>query len=259
MHRTLSLVASVNIAVLLAAISGCAQIKPNLPAVQQVISITKETALEPATWVPFTAAAVISVAGVDNEISDWATDNTPVFGSPGSANSASDLLRDTLVTSALITSVFAPIKPAEDNFRIRRVVATALGQSTAAGIVQSGKLTFRRERPNERDDRSFPSGHSGSSFTSAVLIEQNINETIQKPWLRKSIKAGTTGTAAAVAWARVEAGEHFPVDVLFSAALGNLVAKVFYRSLVSEYRTNVPQLTIDASRNNFKIGLNHSF
>ena len=260
MSRSRLLMATASVAVVLTMITGCGQIRESLPSMERVLDVAKESALEPETWVPLTAAAAIGLAGVDDNISDWASDNTPIFGSQGSADQTSDDLRNALIVGMAVSSVFAPVSSsADDGFRKRRVVANALGFSVTGGVVQSGKLIFQRERPNERDDESFPSGHSGSSFSSAVLIEQNLNATIERPWLRKSIKAGTTATAAAVAWARVEAQEHFPVDVLVSAALGNFFAKVFYKSFLTEDGPVVPPVAIEAGRDGFLVRVDRSF
>ena len=226
---------------------------------ERVVHIAKESAKEPGTWIPFTAAAVILATGGDDNISDWASDNTPVFGSQNSASDASDDIRNALFLGMAVSSIAAPVPTDDSSFRVRRVAANALGFSTIAGIVEVGKLTAQRRRPNDRDDKSFPSGHSSGAFSSAILIEQNLNETIEKPWLRKSIKVGTQTAAIATAWARIEAREHFPVDVLVSAALSNLLAKTFYRSIVTDSQSIVPPIAIETSREGFMVKLNHSF
>ena len=260
-NRLSRLVVRTSTAVSLVIASGCAQTGITLPSVGHVVEIAKESAQEPETWIPFTAAAVIFATGSDDNISDWAIENTPVFGSQNSARRASEGLRNSLVAGMAVSSIFAPSPDNEDSkFRTRRIAANALAFGTVAGIVEVGKLSFQRDRPNDRDDRSFPSGHSSGAFSSAILIEQNLNATIEQPWLRKSIKIGTLGSAAATAWARVEASEHFPVDVLVSAALSNLVVKTFYRSIVNgEDQTKRPTIAIETSRHGFKARLNYSF
>lgn len=240
------------------AATGCGQIRESLPTMERVLDVAQESAREPATWAPIAAATVIGFAGVDDNISDWASDETPIFGSQNSADSFSDDLRNALIAGAVISSVIAPTGAAEYSFPTRRFAASVLGINTVAGIVKIGKVTVQRERPDETDDESFPSGHSGASFSSAVLLEQNLNATIQRPWLRRSVKVGTTSAAALVAWARVEAQRHFPVDVLVSAGLSNFVSKVFYRSLV-ENNSGIPPIGFEASRNGFTIRMDHKF
>lgn len=226
---------------------------------ESVVEVAKESAREPGTWIPLTAAAVILTTGSDDNISDWASDNTPVFGSQDSASDFSDDVRNTLVVGMAVSSVFAPKPAAATGFMTRRIAANALAFGTVEGIVEIGKRTFKRDRPNDRDDRSFPSGHSSSAFSSALLIDQNLNLNIEKPWLRNTIKIGTRASAAAVAWARVEANEHHPVDVLFSAALSNFMVKTFYKSIISEGRSAVPPITVETSRQGFMLRLHHLF
>jgi len=64
---------------------------------------------------------------------------------------------------------------------------------------------------------SFPSGHSAAAFTSATLIERN-----------SGLLAGLPayGLAAFTAFERVEAGRHYPSDVLAGAAIGCLSAGI---------------------------------
>ena len=138
-----------------------------------------------------------------------------------------------MVAGMALTSLFAPTPAGDNTFTTRRVAANALAFGAVIDIVETGKRTVKRDRPNGRDTRSFSSGHSGGAFSSAILVERNLNATVERPWLRKAIKVGAYGSAAAVAWARVDAQEHYPVDVLFSARISNFIVKTFYSSIVS--------------------------
>lgn len=239
--------------------SGCGQIKGTLPSMERAISDAKKSAREPATWLPLATAAVIGVTGTDNSISDWASEQTPIFGSQDTADKASDNLRDALVAGMVISSVFAPTPAADNAFPVRRVVANAFTFGTVAGIVEIGKRTVQRDRPNNEDDRSFPSGHSSAAFSAAILTEQNLNATVEKPWLRKAIKVGALSGASAVAWARVEAEKHHVIDVLFSAGLSNFIIKTFYSSITSEDQSAATPLALDINRQGFMLRMDHSF
>ncbi len=251
--------ATTKVAVILTMATGCAQIKRSVPGMERVIDVTKVVIREPETWVPLTTAAVIAATNLDREISDWASEETPIFGSQQSADDASDDIRNLLVVGAAASTFFAPVPEGENGFRIRRIVANAAGGTAASAFVEVGKLSVGRDRPNDRDDESFPSGHSAGAFTSSVFMEQNLNETIENPLLRRSIKIGTTGAASLVAWARVEAQEHFPVDVLVSAGVSNLVAKVFYQSITSDGLSGVPSVAFQAGRDGFIMRLDRRF
>ena len=80
------------------------------------------------------------------------------------------------------------------------------------------KHTIHETRPNERDDHSFPSGHTSVAFASAGYIQQRYG------W-RAGLPA--TAVAALVGVARVESHDHHWYDVVAGAALGELNAFVF--------------------------------
>jgi membrane-associated phospholipid phosphatase len=77
--------------------------------------------------------------------------------------------------------------------------------------VQAIKFTAQRERPNESNSQSFPSGHSASAFATATVLQRHYG------W-----KVGVPATIAAgyVAMARVHDNFHYLSDVIFGAALG---------------------------------------
>jgi len=261
MRRIPRFLTSATMMALVVSTTGCAQLRTRIPPMERVVDVAAEAAAEPATWVPLAAAVIIGVTGQDNEIVDWASDETPIFGSQNSAGDFSDDVKNGLIATMALSSLFAPTPVDDNDFLVNRVVTNALAFGTIASIVEVGKRTVQRERPNARDDKSFPSGHSSGSFSSAILIEQNFNASVEKPWLRKTIKYGAYGSAAAVAWARIEANEHHPVDVLVSAGLSNLLVKTFYKTIGPSASSQpiVPPVAIEADRKGFMVKLNYAF
>jgi len=77
--------------------------------------------------------------------------------------------------------------------------------------VQALKYTVQRERPDQSNHQSFPSGHSASAFATAGVLQRHYG------W-----KAGVPATvvAAYVATARVHDNRHYLSDVIFGAAMG---------------------------------------
>lgn len=108
--------------------------------------------------------------------------------------------------------------------------ATALGKSAVyeywKGTGQFGlgatlptteglKRLVQSERPNRRDDRSFPSGHTSISFSAAGYLHARYGWEWGAPAL---VAAGR------VSWTHVEAREHRWEDAIASAAIGTLSA-----------------------------------
>jgi membrane-associated phospholipid phosphatase len=143
------------------------------------------------------------------------------------------------------TALFAPVDGAYREAPGRRIAANALAfvgsQETANGL----KELAGRERPDESNDGSFPSGHSVKAVTSAALIRRNLGPSIEPSGLRTGFDAAMIGAGALTGWARIEADKHFPSDVLTSAALGNFFAQFFYRALVNDEEAQRVQLAVE--------------
>jgi len=61
-----------------------------------------------ATLAPAAAAVFLQINDMDGQISDWASDHTPIFGSEQNANDTSDLLRNLAQADYLITALATP-------------------------------------------------------------------------------------------------------------------------------------------------------
>ena len=77
--------------------------------------------------------------------------------------------------------------------------------------VQALKFTVQRERPDQSNNLSFPSGHSASAFATARVLQRHYGWKIGVP---------ATVVAACVATARVKDNKHYLSDVIFGSALG---------------------------------------
>lgn len=87
-----------------------------------------------------------------------------------------------------------------------------------AGATYMLKEVFPEERPNGKDNDSFPSGHTSISFASAGFIHQRYGWQYGLP---------AYAIAATVGVARVESDHHHWYDVVAGAALGTATAFVF--------------------------------
>lgn len=70
---------------------------------------------------------------------------------------------------------------------------------------------------------SFFSGHSSVTFAFAVLLSKTYTDICGKNTWSKIIWVASLSAATATAWARVEAGVHYPTDVIAGALLGSAI------------------------------------
>ena len=163
---------------------------------------------------------MLSVGDLDESVSDWAADERPVFG--GSAEGASDDLRNAAVVGYLVTAVAVPADNAAE--RIRRTGWGLAALVAQGGAVKGLKDVVERQRPDGSNDRGFPSGHTGLASSAAALGQRNLRALTIAPGWRRSASIGFDALAVGTAWARVEAEKHHAVDVLAGYAIGHFIA-----------------------------------
>lgn len=197
-----------------------------------------KAARNPNTWIPAAGALVFGVTDLDDEVSDWAVDNAPVFGSH--AKSSSDTLRDVATASYVVTALLAPsdsLKSRASGFLVGGS-ALMIDRYTVDGL----KQITGRERPDGSNDRSLPSGHTSLASTSVNMAVGNLSYVDMPGWTRLVTNVGLYGTAAATGWARIEAGEHYPSDTLAGYAIGSFIARFMYHAFLES--GHAPSVTV---------------
>lgn len=202
----------------------------SLSACSEKFSRATQSAIQqPSTWAPLLAATMIAVADKDVELSDWAQKETPVFGSTQGAANASDSLVDLLLVSTAVSALFIPDQSDTTDTlptNMKFMLVESLGLSINSGITSSLKSAAGRTRPNEFDQRSFPSGHTSRAFIAANFAKHNIQQYDFEDSSKTYLDWAFNSAAVATGWARVEAGWHYPSDVLVAASVGNVVASI---------------------------------
>lgn len=128
---------------------------------------------------------------------------TPAHADAGGWATASDIGRDVLVVTAL------GLPAVQGDWEGTKEAAFSMGTSF---VVTSGlKLVIEEERPDESNDKSFPSGHTSSSFAAAATLHKRHGWEIGVP---------AHVVAAFVGVARVRADKHFVHDVIAGAVIG---------------------------------------
>ena len=201
-----------------------ATIKPGWEAVRQS---AVRAAKSPYTWVPLAGALLLQIDDWDEDISAWAADKTPLFGSQNSARDASDTLRNLSVAALIVTTLATPGGDSSHDWLAAKgkgfavaAAANLLNGETTTGL----KNWSGRTRPDGSSDSSFPSGHSSVAAVNATLAARNLQSIEMGANYRRAMKIGFGMFAGGAAWARVEANVHFPSDVLVGAAIGHFIA-----------------------------------
>jgi len=89
-------------------------------------------------------------------------------------------------------------------------------QILTESLVQPLKFATRRERPDQSDRRSFPSGHAAITFAGATVLERHVG------W-RNSLLA--YAAASYVAASRLHDNRHYLSDVVAGAAVGAIAGR----------------------------------
>ncbi len=90
-----------------------------------------------------------------------------------------------------------------------------LSVGVAAGLTTGLKYALPEQRPDRSDDKSFPSGHTSTSFAAAGYLQKRYG------W-RWGLPATLAATVVGVA--RVESKDHHWYDVVVGAMLGEATA-----------------------------------
>jgi hypothetical protein len=197
------------------------------PGWERVRHSAIEAVRDPQVWIPAVGAGALQIGNMDEEISDWAVEHTPVFGSPGSADDWSDGLRAASILAYHASVLATPSGEDAASWLENKAKGYLVGMSAVAAtglVTQQLKTGVRRQRPDETDDESFPSGHASATAAFARLTSRNLRSIEIGDRGRQALDLGLDVVTFATAWARVESGQHFPSDTLFGIALGNFVA-----------------------------------
>jgi len=217
--------------------------------------------LDLQTLIPAAGALVFAVDHFDHKVSDWATSHHPVFGSKDSARQAGDYLAYGLGAETLVTALATPSgkDPKEWAYSKAKGVSVELGaELVTGGITSLLQDATDRTRPNG-EGKSFPSSHSSNAFSSATLSNRNLNSITMPEGVRMPLQIGNLLFATGVAWARVEAGKHYPSDVLAGAALGHFLSAFIYDAFMGVPEDERLGLYVSPSKHGAMIGVSFGF
>lgn len=233
------------------------------PSWDRLTHAMSNAARDPQTWAPAIGAVVFSATDWDKDVSEWAQAHHPVFGSQSAALHASDDLRDGAKYGAIVTALLTPNGPDTTTAVTGKLkgMGLQLGAYFATESVTTAlKRGVARQRPNGGNNRSFPSGHTSAAFAAGTLARRNVAVSGFSPTAERVLDIGFVSLGVGTSWARVEAGVHYPSDVLAGAALGHFVAAMVNDAFVGKHRVGEhqnyePRLSLSAWRGNTRVGL----
>lgn len=164
----------------------------------------------------------------------------PTF-TPHSAQKAVGISTD-IISVGMPLATLAGVCIAGDWEGLRQGCYTAAATAAATLLL---KYTVSEERPNYKNNHSFPSGHTSASFATAAFLQR-----------RYGWKFGAPAYAVAtyVAWGRVYSRNHHWWDVVAGAAIGVGSGYIFTRPWAKKHDLQVGVWSTGESR-----GLNASF
>jgi predicted small secreted protein len=214
------------------------------------------------TLVPTAGALVFNVGGYDRKVSDWARRRTPIFGSNKAADDAYSPLETSLKYEWFVTVFATPSGENPKDVVLSKMKGWAVGWVAQQATSRTGSFIndqTGRIRPDGSDNRSFPSSGSTNAFTYATLANRNLDSIPAPEEVKVPLKIGNILLATTVAWSRIEAGKHFPSDVLIGAALGHFITALIYDAFMGLPEDGRFSLYVSPSKHERMIGLTFAF
>lgn len=227
------------------------------PGWDRVYRSALESAAAPEIWIPAAGALLFQVDSWDEEVSQWAAEKTPIFGSQENADMWSDHFRLASQVAYVATAIGAPGADSLGEWTKEKLKGFAVG--AGAYIAGDGttwllKNAVRRSRPNNSDTKSFPSGHATRTSLFSTLTSRNISYFNVPAPAETSARVILGAFSLGAAWSRVEAREHYPSDVLAGIAIGNFIGSFFNDAFLDPAGKGTVSILIIPSSHGLLIG-----
>ncbi len=186
---------------------------------------------DPKTLIPAAGALVFYGGKLDKKVSNWANEHNPIYGSRIKADDASDLLLIPLRVGFLLSAIATPSGEDIKNWVYWKIKGIGVEYAAFLGARKTTNIlkdVTNRTRPDQSDDKSFPSGHATEAFSFATLANRNLDHVSLPENIRITLQVANILLAGGVAWARIEADKHYPSDVLAAAALSNFICNFMH-------------------------------
>ena len=193
------------------------------------------TVNDPHVWAPLATAALLQINDTDEKISDELYENNPVFGDVENAKDWSDNFRSYTTTSYILAGAAMPV---ELDTKILLLIGEWASVEAVDHIRGELQHSIARERPDGSGLISMPSGHTTTATYQASLARTNISYLNISTATKQKLNISVTSFAVLAGYARIEAGRHYPSDVLVGYALGNFFGNISETVINQQHRNN---------------------
>ncbi|MGI9291033.1 MAG: phosphatase PAP2 family protein [Gammaproteobacteria bacterium] len=207
-----------------------------------------ESARKPTVWVPLIGAGLVQFDDMDEKLSKWGRRENPIFNNQENADDWSDDLQSLTWDTSQLTLLLVDEPWGE---RVGDWAVMVVSRETTSTITRKIKNTAERDRPLDQNDESFPSGHTSRTAMAATFGKANLRRAGHGRWAPVyDVAAVMTG------WARVEAGKHYPSDVMVGWSIGNFIGNTAVLAFFED-----PTISVDAevSEDRLYFGMYKSF
>ncbi len=220
------------------------------PGWEQVGRAAWNAAAAPETWLPIAGALVLQAGHADENVAAWAARRTPVYGSQRNADRMSDNLKHASEALWIVSALATPSGDEFGEWSLNKV--RGFGVQIGSGIllrptVGSLKSATDRTRPNGGGE-SFPSAHAAATAHYATMTVMNVEALELSPATSTVTQVGLAALTVATAWARVEANQHYPSDVLAGMALGHFFGAFFTDAFMGGDDPQAVHILLEPSR-----------
>jgi hypothetical protein len=232
------------------------------PGWDRIGTAATKAALAPETWMPAAGALAFQIGHADENLQEWANKQTPVFGSERNAEQMSDNLMHASAALWVMSGLATPSGGETGGWLLNK--ASGLGIQTGAGILLRStvgviKSTTDRTRPNGKDTESFPSAHASNTSLYSTMAAKNAENMGWSDTALIITRYGLGTLTAATAWARLEANQHFPSDVLAGVALGHFFGAFFTDAFLGIEDSNKVLVLFELSRDGYVMTVRFGF
>jgi len=181
------------------------------------------TVNDPHVYAPLAAAALLQINNADEKVSDYLYENNPVFGDVENAKDWSDNFRSYTETSYILAGLFADIRA---DHKALLLTSQYVSGEAVSEVRSEIWRHVERDRPDGSGNTSMPSGHTTTASYRAKLAKINTQYLDVNEDIKDNLNIMYTSFAAMTGYARVEAGRHYPSDVLVGYALGSFLGNI---------------------------------